>query len=79
MDETQARRILSGAVQPAGNLYRPGEYLCWPTYEIDRVMLEGHFAADELEAIAWWMRNKPQPTPSESSHVDELDRAREGH
>lgn len=28
-----------------------------------RVQLDGHYTADELEAFAWWLRNKPGETP----------------
>lgn len=30
----------------------------WTQNAPNRVMLAGFFGADELEAIAWWMRNK---------------------
>jgi len=38
-------------------------YVAWPLYESGQVKkteacLDGDFTADQLEAIAWWMRNK---------------------
>lgn len=45
----------------------PGDkYMCWcgpgyvPPYEM---VLDGKFTADELEAIAWWMRNAGEGKP----------------
>lgn len=58
MDETQARQILkSESIGRDNELYSPEMYLCWDSGE-DCAVLDGHFDADELEAIAWWMRNK---------------------
>ncbi len=57
MNEEQARKILGDAVHPDGSLYQLGQYLCWNGKE-DDACLDADFTADELEAIAWWMRNK---------------------
>jgi len=46
-----------------GQLYSPGWYLCVGT-GISSARLDGRFTADELEAIAFWMR-----------HPDEVDAA----
>ena len=40
-----------------GGLYKLGWYLCWNPKD-ERARLDGLFSADELEAVAWWMRNK---------------------
>lgn len=62
MNEKRAREILgnvegrTGAIHPDGRLYNLGAYLDWaPGYE--NATLDGEFTADQLEAIAWWMRN----------------------
>jgi hypothetical protein len=53
MNERRARELIAG-LAPDGNLFR------WPAYGDDPeyALLDGDFSADELEAIAWWMRNK---------------------
>lgn len=56
MDEGKARQILSGDIQPDGNLFNLGWYLDWEVGDANAT-LDGKFSADDLEAIAWWMRN----------------------
>ena len=64
MDDSKARELLSYAIDdldPRENkLYCCGAYLCWPAAGSDykEVELDGNFTADDLEALAWWMRNK---------------------
>lgn len=58
MTEQRARQILGEAVKPNDELYGSEEYLAWPSKYAEAATLDGHFTADELEAIAWWMRNK---------------------
>ena len=50
MDETKAREI----IEASRNKW-DGPYI-----EIDNKesCLDGYFTVDEIEAIAWWMRNK---------------------
>jgi hypothetical protein len=55
MDENEARKILDKAVEDRG-LYDAAWYLNWNMGRPDAT-LDGRFTADELEAIAWWMRN----------------------
>lgn len=64
MNEQRAREILGipplaegrAALDGANNV----DYLkTWGPGE--SVTLDGHFTADQLEAIAWWMRNKAAP------------------
>lgn len=60
MDEKEARELLgSGTIQDDGNLYDLGWYLEW-LIEEDYATLNGTFEAEELEAIAWWMKNKKE-------------------
>ena len=48
MNEEKCRKILTDC----------HEYFVWAIDEKDTT-LDGVFTADQLEAIAWWMRNKP--------------------
>jgi len=57
MDEQKARAILGTDVQPDGSLYCLGRYLNYVLGD-ETACLDADFTADELEAIAWWMRNK---------------------
>jgi len=52
MTEARAREILGS------RLTADGSFRDWPFYHGDTLALDGNFNADELEAIAWWMRNK---------------------
>jgi hypothetical protein len=59
MTEQRAREILGEAIQPNGRLYNLSWYLDWSERtEPDKATLDGEFTADQLEAIAWWMRNQ---------------------
>lgn len=58
MDEKKVREILDKVIFRADNgLYDLSPYLLWITNE-KIARLDGNFTPDELEAIAWWMRNK---------------------
>jgi len=58
MDEKQATDILGNdVITDDGGLYSLGWYLAWAPND-DKATLDGCFNADELEAIAWWMKNK---------------------
>lgn len=59
MTEEDAMRILGESVHADNSLYSLGWYLCWIPKEASAT-LDGEFSADELEAIAWWMRNKQE-------------------
>lgn len=66
MNEQQAREILGDSIRADGALDSVRKFLMWPTQAGDRpppniAVLDGDFSADELEAIAWWMRNSPSP------------------
>lgn len=58
MDGERATEILRErrAISEDGGLYNLGWYLGWNPHRPEAV-LDGDFTADELEAIAWWMRN----------------------
>jgi hypothetical protein len=57
MDEKLAREILGETVRPDDRLLGFENYAHW--HPGDAVAtLDGEFTADELEAVAWWMRNK---------------------
>jgi len=58
MDEERAREILKDWVQSDGSLFCLGHYISWPCCDKEEVCLDDTFTANELEAIAWWMRNK---------------------
>lgn len=60
MNEKQAREILGDTITPKGDIYRLGWFVQWRRGDSITV-LDGEFSADDLEAIAWWMRNGNQP------------------
>jgi len=57
MDYETARAILGTDVRSDGSLYCLGRYLRYTPGD-DTACLDADFTADELEAIAWWMRSK---------------------
>lgn len=57
MREETAKEILAGCIEADDTLYNLGKYLRWEPCE-RAVTLDGQFTADQLEAIAWWMRHK---------------------
>jgi hypothetical protein len=66
MNEPEAIKILELNVgsrdklfKEDGCLFSLGWYLSWDIGD-DKATLDGEFSADELEAIAWWMRNKKE-------------------
>lgn len=57
MNQQQIKEILKDAVFMSDNSLRNFEpFLAW-NIGSDSVCLDGYFDADELEAIAWWMKN----------------------
>ena len=60
MNEKKARKILGDWIQGDETLFCLGHYIAWPSPSDDkeRIVLDAQFSLDELEAIAWWMRNK---------------------
>ena len=55
MDEARARRVLGTAVKERG-LFDSGWYLSYGFGRED-ACLDGDFTAEQLEAIAWFMRH----------------------
>jgi len=61
MDRKQANKILGDKIKdPDGSLYSLKEYLRWKVGD-KKASLDGNFTADDLEAIAWWMRKGNSP------------------
>ena len=57
MDKKRATEILDNCIRQGGDeLYNCGWYLSWSVGS-DDATLDGQFSAEELEVIAWWMRN----------------------
>ena len=61
MDEKKAREILKDIIRTDGGLADGGLadlswYLDWQVGD-EEATLDGPFSAEDLEAIAWWMRN----------------------
>jgi hypothetical protein len=57
MNEEKAREILNGLISSDDGLYNISTYILWHV-DSNLVCLDGDFTADELEAIAFWMRAK---------------------
>lgn len=59
MDEALARSIFNENIDidPDDGLWGRREYIVWECDE-NSAVLDGYFSPDELEAIAWWMKNK---------------------
>lgn len=57
MTYEEAKTYLGSTVTPKGNLYELGWYLAWNKTESFAV-LDGEFNADDLEAIAVYMRGE---------------------
>jgi hypothetical protein len=62
MDEAKATEILTDCIEagcpPVKNqLHSLGWYLSWNPGD-EQATLDGDYSAEDLEAIAWWMRNK---------------------
>ena len=56
MDEQKAREILGAAIKEDNRLEDFSPYISWRGVS-DCMELDGTFTADDLEALAWWMRN----------------------
>jgi hypothetical protein len=57
MDEEKAIEILGDWISDDGDLFDLGAYISFEKGD-QTVSLDGHFTADALEAVVWWMRNK---------------------
>lgn len=59
MTEARARELLGdAAIRGNGGLAKNLPFISWQVGD-DSACLDDYFTADELEAIAWWMRNAP--------------------
>lgn len=56
MTLAEAQEHLAGVVETTHGLYSPGWYLAWDVGN-EKAILDGEFSADDLEAIAVYMRN----------------------
>lgn len=56
MDRERAKEILGNAIEFDLSLHDLYCYLDWKVGDSD-ITLDGVFNIEELEAIAWWMRN----------------------
>lgn len=56
--ETDVRRILAEAIRPNGKLGSFDEVYVDYDPKDKTALVDGHATAEQLEAIAWWMRNK---------------------
>lgn len=65
MNEKEAIEILGGRIHQDGGLFDGGSYLSWSVGDAEAT-LDSTFTADELEAIAWWMR-KGNSTPKDET------------
>lgn len=57
MNKEKAEKTLSKAIKEGGHLYNIYWYLDWEVGD-HSASLDGRFTPEQLEAIAWWMRNK---------------------
>ncbi|OYV01649.1 MAG: hypothetical protein CFE26_22745 [Verrucomicrobiales bacterium VVV1] len=73
MNETTARQLLKGAIRPDGSLVQLSyHYLIWPSnVEGDLITVDGYLTAEELEALAWWMKNTKVPPVPEPPKMDQ--------
>lgn len=66
MNEKEARVVLGdGIVSDDGSLYKTSDgYISWSptdgdgTADTEGITLDGRFTPSQLEALAWWMRDK---------------------
>ncbi len=56
MTRERASKILRSYICENGNLAASNSYADWMV-GLDTIVLDGRFTPDELESIAWWMRN----------------------
>lgn len=59
----EAKEYLADEIQPDGSLYDLGWYLYFVVGD-ERATLDGAFSADDLEAIAAYMRAHPKDSPN---------------
>lgn len=57
MDEKEAREVLGNMITLDNGLSDLHNYIGWKP-GCEDVILDGLYNVEELEAIAWWMKNK---------------------
>ncbi len=64
MDEKQARKLIIKCNER-------GDYVKWRKNDQDSIVLDGDFNVSELEAFAWWLRNKSRDkcTPEHDGQI----------
>ena len=63
MTEIRARKLLGNSIHPDGSLKATDDnWIEWPLRPdgVD-ISIDGSFTAEQLEALAWWLRNAPVP------------------
>ena len=68
MDEKRAREILTDTIQPDGSLYETYWYVDWVKGE-EEVTIDAACTAEQLEAIAWWMKHHLKENKDASARV----------
>lgn len=64
MNEEKAAEIIGEWLEEDGAIQCWDPWIFWqPDRCPEDISLEGGFSADELEALAWWMRNKAKWQP----------------
>jgi hypothetical protein len=59
-EKNEIKKILASYIQQDGSLSSNDDsYLDW-NFGAEKITLDGRFTADELEAIAWWMKRKSE-------------------
>jgi hypothetical protein len=58
MDEQKAKEILADSINEDGSLERYHDYYIKWELGDESVLIDGNLSIEELEAIAWWMKNK---------------------
>jgi hypothetical protein len=58
MNERRVRALLGDWIQRDGTIRGFRQFVCYPEYDGGcKVALDGVFSADQVEALAWWMRH----------------------
>jgi len=58
MTEQKAKALLKEMILPNGDIYGLGRYASWQVSHPETARLDGDFNAEELAALAWWMKNR---------------------
>jgi len=63
MNEASARKLIGEFIQSDGALKATDtNWIIWPLRPDGKtICVDGYFTAEELEALAWWIRNRAVP------------------